>query len=373
MLPHFSINIRLLESATNRVVTRYYYHKYCKSKNSWLTQLVARRFMAAQGQEEVKQATGLLKRPEHLELTSLQKRHPDIVPAEIVSIEDLSPTIKGFTLQITAPHDNKTPPLTFKAGQWVDFFIPGVNHVGGFSMCSEPAKLEKLGQMDLAIKFSTWPPANWLHTKAEVGSKVAFRIGGEFHYPNTTTDGFPCGDGMGNGHDLLLVAGGVGINPIASIFFHTHQLEQQKIHQDRDNICRVNLLYSSRTKDELIFRENIEKVVRSNILQCDKETSIANRFKASFFVTQETRDDEIDVGDKSSSVKYGRIDRNALIESIQKFSSTESDPEDAMASGTNRPMFSYLCGPPEMIKNIANILINDLKVPKDHVFYEMWW
>ena len=211
------------------------------------------------------------------------------------------------------PNDLKTPPLSFKAGQWVDFFIPGVNHVRGFSMCSEPAKFEKRGQMDLSIKFSTWPPANWLHTKAEVGSKVAFRIGGEFHYPNTKTDVFPTDDGMGNGHDLLLIAGGVGINPIASIFFHMHQLEQQKIHQDPENTCRVNLLYSSRTTDELIFRENIEKVVRNNNLQCDNETSTANRFKANFFITQETRDDEIDVDDRGSSLKYGRIGRNALI------------------------------------------------------------
>ena len=114
------------------------------------------------------------KRPEHLQLTSLQTRQTDMFDAEIACIEDLSPTIKGFTLQLISK-EGDVP--TFKAGQWVDFFIPGVEKVGGYSMCSGPGNLEQLGHLDLAVKFSTWPPAQWLHTKAKVGSKVAFRIG----------------------------------------------------------------------------------------------------------------------------------------------------------------------------------------------------
>ena len=31
---------------------------------------------------------------------------------------------------------------SFLAGQWVDFFIPGVEQVGGYSMCSAPSDLE---------------------------------------------------------------------------------------------------------------------------------------------------------------------------------------------------------------------------------------
>ena len=30
---------------------------------------------------------------------------------------------------------------TFKAGQWVDFFIPGMDKIGGFSMSSHPSLL----------------------------------------------------------------------------------------------------------------------------------------------------------------------------------------------------------------------------------------
>ena len=36
-------------------------------------------------------------RPEHLQLTKDQKRDPDVFQAEISCIQQLSPTIKGFT------------------------------------------------------------------------------------------------------------------------------------------------------------------------------------------------------------------------------------------------------------------------------------
>ena len=60
-------------------------------------------------------------RPEHLQLTKDQKRDPDVFQAEISCIQQLSPTIKGFTLQQISKTDI-TP--SFKVGQWVDYFIP---------------------------------------------------------------------------------------------------------------------------------------------------------------------------------------------------------------------------------------------------------
>jgi hypothetical protein len=67
--------------------------------------------------------------------------------------------------------------IHFRAGQWVDFFIPGLAKVGGFSMWSPPVKLEEDSELELAIKRSTWPPAHWVHTKAEVGSELSVKIG----------------------------------------------------------------------------------------------------------------------------------------------------------------------------------------------------
>ena len=47
----------------------------------------------------------------------------------------------------------------------VDFFIPGVSVVGGFSICSSPGLLEREGILELAVKHSVHPPAHWIHTE----------------------------------------------------------------------------------------------------------------------------------------------------------------------------------------------------------------
>lgn len=46
----------------------------------------------------------------------------------------------------------------------VDLLIPGVEKVGGFSMCSGPGLLQREGVIELAVKYSKHPPAHWVHT-----------------------------------------------------------------------------------------------------------------------------------------------------------------------------------------------------------------
>ena len=52
---------------------------------------------------------------------------------------------------------------TFKPGQWVDFHIPGVKQIGGFSITSSPQQLAHDKTLDLAIKRASYPPARWVH------------------------------------------------------------------------------------------------------------------------------------------------------------------------------------------------------------------
>lgn len=47
----------------------------------------------------------------------------------------------------------------------VDLFIPGVDTVGGFSMCSSPGLLQREGVVELAVKYSKHPPAHWVHSQ----------------------------------------------------------------------------------------------------------------------------------------------------------------------------------------------------------------
>lgn len=68
--------------------------------------------------------------------------------------------MKRFTLRLADP-----AAFRFLPGQWVDFFVPGIQQVGGYSIISTPADLQQSGTFQLAVKRSRYPPAVWLHDK----------------------------------------------------------------------------------------------------------------------------------------------------------------------------------------------------------------
>jgi ferredoxin-NADP reductase len=75
-----------------------------------------------------------------------------------------------------------------------------------------------------------------------VGEQVQIRVGGDFFFdPAVQKD-----------VDLLLIAGGVGINPVYSIINEVSDLNKE------DNSSRfsgkVKLLFSAKTTDELVFK-----------------------------------------------------------------------------------------------------------------------
>ncbi|XP_008630227.2 PREDICTED: oxidoreductase NAD-binding domain-containing protein 1 isoform X2 [Corvus brachyrhynchos] len=145
---------------------------------------------------------------DHLERTANNFRQEVITQAKVCGITNESETVKRLRLAIA----NKD--FTFKAGQWVDFFIPGVSVVGGFSICSSPSLLKREGILELAVKYTVHPPAHWIHTECTLDSEVALRVGADLH-------GYP--EGKGNRHKL----------------------------------GTVKLYYSAKTTSELLFKKNI--------------------------------------------------------------------------------------------------------------------
>jgi ferredoxin-NADP reductase len=174
-----------------------------------------------------------LERTEHIPRSNFKAR------ATVVDVWKESKTVKGLTLFI----EDKDR-FHFKPGQWVDVFIPGVSVVGGFSITSTPKRLKDSSTIQLAIKKSEDPPAAWVHNECHIGSQISLCCGGDFFY-----------DGSRRSlADLLLIAGGVGITPVASIVQHAIELrEESDKNQTSPAVNQIVLLYSAVEKDELLF------------------------------------------------------------------------------------------------------------------------
>uniref|UniRef100_A0A8C9YFX5 Oxidoreductase NAD-binding domain containing 1 n=1 Tax=Sander lucioperca TaxID=283035 RepID=A0A8C9YFX5_SANLU len=193
---------------------------------------------------------------DHLERTANNYRQNALYPAQVCGIINESETVKRLRLAVH-------PDFSFKAGQWVDFFIPNVEKVGGFSMCSSPGLLQREGIVELAVKYAKHPPAHWIHTMCTVGSRVAMRVGGDFFFHPTPSDPTV---------HLLLVAGGVGINPLYSILLHsTDLLRLNRASGGRDYNISAHLCYSAKNTQELLFKSSIIEACREfpDKISCD--------------------------------------------------------------------------------------------------------
>jgi sulfhydrogenase subunit gamma (sulfur reductase) len=125
-------------------------------------------------------------------------------PARITSIIDLTPMEKLFELRLI--DDAAREAFDFHAGQFVELSIFGVGEAP-ISISSAPSKQ---GFIELCVRDSG-DVTGALHAK-KCGDIVGLR--GPFGR------GFPFAEMKG--HDILLVAGGLGIAPLKSLINHIH-------------------------------------------------------------------------------------------------------------------------------------------------------
>ncbi|XP_068189378.1 oxidoreductase NAD-binding domain-containing protein 1 isoform X2 [Antennarius striatus] len=265
---------------------------------------------------------------DHLERTASNYRQNALFPAQVCGIVSESETVKRLRIAVH-------PDFSFKAGQWVDFFIPGVETVGGFSMCSSPGLLQRECIVELAVKYAKHPPAHWIHSTCTVGSQVAMRVGGDFFFDPSPSD---------PSVDLLLVAGGVGINPLYSILLHSIDLLRVN-HTSGGrsyNIGSIHLYYSAKNTEELLFKSSIIEACRE----------FPDKFSCEFHVTQQSTDVDPHL---QSFLKRGRVTEKELQAHV--------DPQRTLC---------FLCGPPPMIETLSKSLV-DLRLPKDRILFEKWW
>ncbi len=230
------------------------------------------------------------------------------IPATIVEITQASPTTKALRL------DTGGNRLSFRPGQWVDFYADGGGDtaVAGYSITSAPSLT---GGFELAVKLvGENPVTHYVHQRARVGDVVEVEVGGDFLY---TSD---------MGGPLVLVAGGIGITPLMSIVRYVDESER---------LVPLTLLYSAKTPDELLFREELEDIARGNP-DIDCHFSVTRPVAAGW------------------TGRVGRIDRDM-----------------AAAAGVDAGSLFFICGPPPMIADMVR-MATSLGAPPSRIKYEGW-
>ncbi len=127
------------------------------------------------------------------------------------------------------------PPLRFQPGQFTMLYVFGVGEVP-ISISGDPQKPERLVQTIRKVGAVTEALCN-LRKGAVVGVRGPFGS----HWPLE----------QARGHDVVIVAGGIGLPPLRPAIYHL-------LHH-RQDYGRVYLLYGARTPRDLLFSEELKR------------------------------------------------------------------------------------------------------------------
>jgi ferredoxin-NADP reductase len=225
----------------------------------------------------------------------------------VVKVRQETQGVKTFTLALP----NWTP---HQAGQHYDVRLrapDGYQAQRSYSIASNP---EQRGEIELTVeRLEEGEVSTYLHDVLIVGDQVELRgpIGGYFVWEASM------------GGPLLLVAGGSGIVPLMAMLRHRHAVR---------STVPVRLLYSSRTYEDIIYRDELEML--------DKDRSGLEVFHTL------TRS-KPQVWDGYSR----RIDMQMLKE---------------VAKPLGNELKAYICGPTALVEGVANGLVT-LGIPAEQI------
>jgi ferredoxin-NADP reductase len=157
----------------------------------------------------------------------------------VIKVRLETPSVKTFTLALPnwVPH---------RAGQHYDVRLTapdGYQAQRSYSIASSP---EQKGEIELAVeRLEEGEVSTYLHDVLIMGDQVELRgpIGGYFVWEATM------------GGPLLLVAGGSGIVPLMAMIRHWRAAGSGVL---------VRLLYSSRTFEDIIYRQELDQLQREH-------------------------------------------------------------------------------------------------------------
>ncbi len=220
--------------------------------------------------------------------------------ATVTKVRVASDRVKLFTLEVPTGGN-------FKAGQHYDVRLTapdGYQAQRSYSLASSPGNTNLI---EIAIELiDDGEVSSYFHDSVEPGEMIEIRgpIGGHFTWEPSHTK------------SSIFVAGGSGIAPIISMLRHRFTVK---------NNAPALLLFSVRTEDDILYREELERM-------SDNDPSL-------HVVTTITRGTSKDWIGNTRRIDQGMID-SALV-------NTGVKPESA-----------YVCGGSGFVESIADILLD---------------
>jgi len=155
--------------------------------------------------------------------------------AEIVNIEDETPTIKTFALKL------KDGPMDFKPGQFIELTVFGAGEAP-FAISSSPFEKEII-QVSVMQTFNPVSLRKGRVTSALFTKKPGDLVGIRGPYGN----GYPIEKCIG---DVTIVGGGIGASTLRSLILYLM----------REGKCRkITFFYGARTPADLVFKKDLEE------------------------------------------------------------------------------------------------------------------
>jgi len=225
----------------------------------------------------------------------------------VTSTRDETPTVRSFTLALPTWSGHR-------AGQHVDLRLTaedGYSVERSYSIASEP---ERSGELDITVeRIEGGEVSPFLHEVVVAGDRIELRgpIGGYFVWEAAL------------GGPLLLIAGGSGVVPLMAMARHRARSGMS---------IPTRLLFSSRAFDEIIYREELDRLAATG-----------DGFGVTHTLTRQQPDGWTGL--------TRRIDEAMLADALEP-----------LGSATR----AYACGPTALVEVVANALVR-LGLPPDRI------
>lgn len=323
--------------------------------------------------------------------------------------------VRKLTLRATGCPYNPSAEFSYRAGQWVDFTIPGVDIVGGYSFVSAPTKEHpkalssdmhsSLPSFDLAIKRSDHAPAAWVHSAACCEeSEVEVKVGGDFTLDlmkryDTNTD------------TVCFIAGGVGVNPLFAMILELMEGTYRVNEPTAENTSLMRksrsilLVWSVKSLSDAYLLPQLIKLSSSSSSAVSK---YVNELKIVVTLTGEEATESS--SDNSILLEFSNTLQDVVSARVQPLSpenlttTRSSGGEKSGEGGSVQPEAScvtvesaritpallqthlsglkrfsaqstaaFVCGPPSFSDDVVGMLSDECSLYPDRVFTESWW